>query len=116
MLKKWKENYKTKYNKEYTCYCDRVFENTNRGKTKDIRVNADELKINVLEMRIRTFRRFLKHRDIWIPVESHKPDVGYCHDKNVIMSLKSGKVVAGRFLDYQDEVTHWMPLPEPPIK
>lgn len=59
----------------------------------------------------------------WISVEDRLPDSEYtvvlgCQSRNSIMGV--GRFKDGVFrkgsgaMDYISEVTHWMPLPEPP--
>lgn len=49
--------------------------------------------------------------DMWIPVTERLPDEG----DTVLMWHKEGFVMlAVNMFDEMDDVTHWMPLPEPP--
>ena len=60
----------------------------------------------------------------WIPVTERLPEVGqrilvYCESKTIEMHITTCTYMAGRFGSKQfsrhvRNVTHWMPLPEPP--
>lgn len=60
----------------------------------------------------------------WIPVSERLPEVGqrilvYCESKTIKMHVTTCTYMAGRFGSKQfsrhvRNVTHWMPLPEPP--
>ena len=60
----------------------------------------------------------------WIPVTERMPDAYYLvwatdgKDVGIASFQRKGNFWLGddNFSDYQPEVTHWMPLPEPPKK
>lgn len=71
----------------------------------------------------------IKHKkDLWfsvedaMPKEKYDPGCGYKHSKPVIVAYNSdGKMrtnidiaKSGKFFMYENKVTHWMPMPEPP--
>lgn len=66
---------------------------------------------NRLEDKQRAIEDWNRRPDSWIPVTERLPEEG----DTVLMWHKEGFVMlAVNMFDEMDDVTHWMPLPEPP--